>query len=361
METTEKKKRLLSLDVLRGITVAGMILVNNAGGPLTYEPLHHVKWNGMSPCDLVFPFFLFIMGISTYISISKFQFQPSAVVLRKIVKRTILILCIGWAIHWFECVCKGDFLPFDHLRLTGVLPRIAICYGIVSLLVLYMNHKYLKYVIACLLVGYALLLCLGNGYIPDDANWLVMADRHLLGVEHLYRKSPVDPEGIVSTLSALAHTLIGFCCGKLLLQDAPLEKKILDLFIAGFLLMAVGGLLTFAFPLNKRIWSPTFVLVTCGLAAMLQATLVYFIDMKGKKGWCKFFEVFGVNPLFLYVFSEVASVVISVTKCKPVVYEAILLCVVDPYVASLVYALAFVGVMGALGYVLYRKRIFIKL
>lgn len=147
----------------------------------------------------------------------------------------------------------------------------------------------------------------------------------------------------------------------MLKKDTPLETRILKLAVAGFLLMAVGFLLTEAFPLNKRIWSPTFVLVTCGLAAMLQATLTYFIDLKGKKNWCRFFEVFGVNPLFLYVLSEVVAIVISATESKPIVYGAIHSCISDPYLASACYSLLFALVMGGCGYWLYKKKIYIKL
>ena len=137
------KKRLLSLDALRGITVAGMILVNNAGGKVSYAPLQHSAWNGLTPCDLVFPFFLFIMGISTYISLNKFNFNVSLQVVTKILKRTFLILCIGWAIGWFDHVCEGDFLPFVHLRIPGVLQRIALCYCVISFTALFMNHKFI--------------------------------------------------------------------------------------------------------------------------------------------------------------------------------------------------------------------------
>lgn len=355
------KKRLLSLDVLRGITVVGMILVNNSGGKLSYDSLQHSAWNGLTLCDLVFPFFLFIMGISTYIALSKFKFQASASVVRKILKRTLVILCIGWAIHWFHFVCEGDFFPFARLRLTGVLPRIALCYCVVSFVALYVNHRYIIRLVGVLLAGYALLLCLGNGYAPDDTNILAVIDKQMLGTAHLYHKSPIDPEGLTGTLSAIAHTLIGFCCGKLILQKAPLEQKTLQLFVAGFLLMACGFCLTEALPLNKRIWSPTFVLVTCGLAAMLQAVLVYFIDLKEKKRWCRFFEIFGMNPLFLYVLSEVAAIVVGATGSKPLAYEAIHTIITDPYLASAVYAVLFTLLMGACGYPLYKKKIYIKI
>lgn len=356
-----KKERLLSLDVLRGMTVVGMILVNNAGGRLSYESLRHSAWNGLTPCDLVFPFFLFIMGISTYIALNKFHFQASPAAVRKIVRRTLLILCIGWAIHWFECICKGDFFPFAHLRLTGVLPRIALCYGAVSCLALFVRHKYLAWMAGLLLGGYAVLLCIGNGYAPDETNLLSVVDRALLGAGHLYAKSPIDPEGLLGTVPALAHTLIGFCCGRLLMQDDALERKTLRLFVVGFVLMSAGFLLTEAFPLNKRIWSPTFVGVTCGLAAMLQATLLYFIDLKGQKRWCRFFEVFGVNPLFLYVLSEVAAIVVGATGSKPVIYAGIQAVIANPYLASAAYAVMFTLLMGAFGEILYRKKIYIKL
>lgn len=361
MTTTTPSKRLLSLDVLRGMTVFGMILVNNAGGKLSYDTLRHSVWNGLTPCDLVFPFFLFIMGISTYIALRKFNFRPSASVIRKILKRTVIIFFIGWGIYWFEFACEGDFFPFDHIRFLGVLPRIALCYGIVSLLSLYVGHNYLKWIAGALLLGYAFLLQFGNGYAADGTNILSIIDTKILGYEHLYHKSPVDPEGLVSTLPAIAHTIIGFLCGRLILETKDLEQKIIKLFVAGFLLASCGFLLVEWLPLNKRIWSPSYALVTCGLAAMLQATLLYFIDEKQKKSWCKTFEIFGVNPLFLYVLSELTTVMLNVTELKMVIYEGIHASISDPYAASAIYSLLFVGVMGLIGYPLYKRKIYIKI
>lgn len=361
MSATVPSKRLLSLDVLRGMTVFGMILVNNAGGELSYHSLQHSKWNGMTPCDLVFPFFLFIMGISTYIALRKFQFQPSGKVIRKILRRTFLILCIGWAIHWFEFACTGDFWPFAYLRLPGVLPRIALCYGIVSIMALYIKHTHLKWITGGLLIVYTLILCKGNGYAEDSSNILAIVDQHLLGEAHLYHKSPIDPEGLVSTISAIAHTLIGFLCGRLIMETVDLEQKIIKLFVCGFILSAIGFLLIEWLPLNKRIWSPSYVLVTCGLAAMLQATLTWFIDVQGKKEWSRIFQIFGVNPLFLYVLSELTAIVLNVAQIKPAIYNGIHSCIMNPYMASAVYSLLFVGVMGIIGYPLYKRKIYIKI
>lgn len=358
---TATDRRLLSLDILRGITVVGMIIVNNAGGRLSYDYLRHSAWNGLTPCDLVFPFFLFIMGVSTYIALNKFDFKPSLAVSRKILRRTVLILLIGWALHWFEHILDGEFMPFGHLRLTGVLPRIAVCYCIVSFMALYMNFRSLLWASGVLLVLYTGLLCLFNGYQPDDSNFLNIVDKATLGAEHLYHKGPVDPEGLAGTISSVAHTLIGFCFGRIVFGKDSLQLKMTRIFTAGFILMAGGYLLTEWLPLNKRIWSPTFVLVTCGLAASLLATLMYFIDMKGHKHWCRFFEVFGVNPLFLYVMSEAAASVASATGSKSVIYESINSVIPDPYLASAVYSVAFTLLMGLFGYILYRRKIYIKI
>lgn len=356
-----QKKRLVSLDVLRGITVAGMILVNNAGGKYTYEPLKHSEWNGMTPCDLVFPFFLFIMGISTYISLNKFNFKISKNVVLKVLKRTFVLLCIGWGINWFAHLCHGDFFPFATLRLTGVMTRIALCYGIVSLIALLINHKHILKLSLALLAAYVLVLILGNGYAYDESNLLGVIDRAILGSQHLYQKSIIDPEGLTSTLAAVVHTLIGFYCGRIIMQTKEVDRKVLNLFLIGFILIMAGWLFSYALPLNKRIWSPTFICVTCGGASSLLATLMYFIDVKKKVRWNEFFLVFGVNPLFLYVFSEILAVVFSTFGIKEMAYESIHLVIVNPYLASVTYAILFTLLLGGLGYILYRKRIYIKI
>lgn len=356
-----EKKRLLSLDVLRGITVAGMILVNNAGGSLSYAPLKHAEWNGLTLCDLVFPFFLFIMGISTYISLYKFDFKASPQVVGKILKRTLIILLIGWGLHWFQHLCKGDVFPFDHLRLTGVLPRIALCYGIVSLIAVSVSHKYILRVAVVILLGYTLLICLFNGYANDHTNILGIIDRALFGEQHLYTKRPIDPEGFASTLPAMAHTLIGFYCGQIILRTKKLDEKVLRLFLIGFILIAVGWVLSYALPINKRIWSPTFVCVTCGGASALLAMLMYFIDMERKEKWTTFFLIFGINPLFLYVLSEMLAVVFNTFAIKEWIYNHIHLLITDPYLASAVYAVLFTLMLGAAGYPLYKKKIYIKI
>lgn len=354
-------KRLMSLDILRGITVCGMILVNNAGGRYSYAPLRHSVWNGLTPCDLVFPFFLFMVGISTCISLRKFDFRPSGEVIKKIFRRMFLIILIGIGIGWFGHICGGDFLPIDSLRIPGVLQRIGLCYGVVSLLVIYVNHRYIPWIAVGVLVIYSVLLLTCNGYNCDDTNFIAIADRAVFGEAHLYTKSPIDPEGLVGSISAIAHTLIGFMCGKLLLENIPISKKLLYMMVAAVVMLLLGYALSGWMPINKRVWSTTYVLVTCGWASVLLAVLIYIIDVRQlNKGWT-FFLVFGMNPLFLYVLSEVLAIVLSHSGMKPAIYSLLASLIPDEYLASLAYSVIYCMVMGLTGFVLWKKKIFIKI
>ena len=356
-----KSQRLVSLDMLRGITVAGMILVNNGWGE-SFEMLRHSKWNGMTPCDLVFPFFLFIMGISCYLSLVKSEFKPTPLVIRRIVKRTVLLFAIGLFINWFDHAIEGDLLCFGHLRIWAVMQRIALCYGIVSLFALFCNHKYTLPVMAILLAVYSLILLLGNGYAEDaNTNVLARVDLRLFGYEHIYHKSPVDPEGLVGTISSVAHVLLGFYCGMLIRKRETVEQKVIALFVVGAVCVIGGYLLSYGLPLNKRIWSPSYVLMTCGLASLLQALLMYVIDIQKKSGWTTFFHVFGVNALALYVSSELLAILLKNIEVSEMVYNGIHAVIAPLKWASFAYAVYFVLLNFAIGYVLYRKKIYIKL
>ena len=353
-------QRLLSLDILRGITVAGMILVNNGWGE-SYEILQHARWNGLTPCDLVFPFFLFIMGISCYLSLVKSEFKPTPKVLRRIIKRTVLLFAIGLFIHWFDNALSGDY-GLAHLRIWAVLQRIALCYCAVSLFALFCNHRYTLPVAALLLVIYSAILIFGNGYAEDaDINVLAQTDLRLFGYEHLYHKSPVDPEGLLGTISSIAHVMLGFYCGQLIRKKESVEQKVIALFVVGTVLVVAGWLLSYGLPLNKHVWSPSYVMVTCGLASLLQALLMYVIDIQQKKGWTTFFHVFGVNALALYVSSELLAILLGNYGISETVYGWIHAVVPPLKPASLVYAVYFVLLNFAIGYVLYRKKIYIKL
>lgn len=355
-------KRLISLDVLRGITVAGMILVNDGYGE-SFSTLRHSTWNGMTPCDLVFPFFLFIMGISTYLSLRKYAFKANKTVIGKIFKRTILIFLIGLAINWFDKAIGGDWLPWQTIRIMGVMQRIALCYCAVSLIALTVNHKYLLHVAFGLLIIYTLILLYGNGYAQDASNIAARIDNAIFGYDHLYHKSPVDPEGLLGTISAIAHTLLGFFACKMMMEAKDTQEKVLRFLLFGGILIIAGYLLTFGLPLNKRIWSPSYVLVTCGLCSLLQGIIMYLLDLRQHKqnALTTFFLIFGINPLFLYVLSEVMAIVFGHFGISTMIYDPIHAVITDNCWASCCYAIVFTLICGAFGYPLYKKKIYIKI
>lgn len=363
-------QRLLALDVLRGITIAGMILVNNPGTwSKIYAPLGHAQWNGLTPTDLVFPFFMFIMGISTYISLKKYNFEFSASAAWKIIKRTMVIFAIGLGIAWFSMVCRGTW-SLDHIRILGVMQRLALCYGATALIALTMKHKHIPYLIVTMLVGYFLILLFGRGFEYNETNILSIVDRAILGANHIYKDNGIEPEGLLSTIPAIAHVLVGFCCGKLLMEVKDINNKLLRLFLVGTVLTFLGFLLSYGCPINKKIWSPTFVLATCGLASSFLALLVWIIDVKGYKKWSRFFEAFGVNPLFIYVMAGVVSIILGnirvpygdgMISLHGYAYSAILQPLLGDYPGSLAYAVLFIAFCWAVGYVLYKKKIYIKI
>jgi predicted acyltransferase len=368
----KNSQRLLALDVLRGITIAGMILVNNPGSwAHIYAPLAHAQWHGLTPTDLVFPFFMFIMGISTYISLRKYRFEFSTAAILKIVRRTAVIFAIGLGIAWFSILCRtGNPFPFDHIRILGVMQRLALCYGTTAIIVLTVKHRYIPVVILSLLTGYLIILLFGNGFAYDDTSILSRIDRAILGVQHMYKDNGIDPEGLLSTLPAIAHVLIGFCAGKLLMEVKEIHEKIERLFLIGAVLTFSGLLLSYGCPLNKKIWSPTFVLTTCGLASTLLALLIWIIDVKGNKRWSRFFESFGVNPLFIYVMAGILSILLGNIRIPYAeesislhgyLYQIILQPAAGNTFGSLIYALLFVALNWGIGHILYKKKIYIKI
>lgn len=374
--------RLKSLDIMRGLTVALMILVNN-GGEQNYHILTHSKWNGLTPCDLVFPFFLFMMGMSTYLSLRKTEFKPSLIIYKKIAKRTILLFLIGLSINWFDMICSGNGLDFAHLRIWAVLQRIALCYGIVSLLAIHINQRYFVHIILSIIIVYMGILAFGNGYAYDaSVNIIAQADLHFFGYDHLYHKSPVDPEGLLSTLPAIAHTMIGFlCCKYISIAGQNVHSKIKFLKISGLVMLILGFFLSLiGFGINKRIWSPSYVFVTCGFAAWILSLLIQWIDrgeinaegkieanaerktIKTKENPITvLFLSFGMNPLFLYVLSEFLAIVFGTYGIKDDLLGLIRNVISDEYLVSLTYALFFVAIHAAMGIWMYQKKIFIKL
>ena len=382
-----KSQRVLALDILRGITIAGMLLVNNPGSwSHLYAPLSHAEWIGLTPTDLVFPFFVFVMGVSMYFSLKKYQFTLNGKLLWKIVRRTVILFLIGWAVGIFARFVYGlsgdktvsEIVEnLDTLRALGVFQRLALVYFFGSMIAVLCKHKFIPWIIALILVVYAFILGLGNGYEFSLDNIIARIDMSVIGEKHLYTETvdgvtlPIDPEGLLSTLPCIAHVLIGFMVGKIIMQTHNNEDRISKLLLIGFSMMLCGWLLSYGIPVGKKMWSSTFVLITCGLAISILALLIHVVDVKGKKRWSRFFETFGVNPLMLYLCGTVLAIVFGAVPlwldaegAKVTVHSLIydgLLELFQPKTASCLYAILFVCINWLPGYVLYKKKIYVKL
>lgn len=380
-------KRLLALDVLRGITIAGMLLVNNPGTwSHIYAPLEHAEWEGLTPTDLVFPFFVFVMGVSMYFSLKKFNFSLNRQVFFKIVKRTVILFLIGWAVSWFAVWLRGLFNPevdfvdraINHLRILGVFQRLALVYFFGSMIAVTLKHRFVPWLIGLILVAYAIILAVGHGYDISADNIIARIDNAVLGENHMYKEGvfegiiAFDPEGILSTLPCIAHVLIGLMVGKLINTYHNNTERIAKLALLGFAMMLGGWLLQYGIPCGKKMWSSTFVLITTGMASCLLALLIYIIDVKGRNKWCRFFQSFGVNPLFCYLVGTILSIVFSTVRfgtnaagdpvsIHSLIHDGCKAVTCTPEAASCLYAIVFVCICWLFGYILYKKKIYIKI
>lgn len=372
------QQRLLSLDVLRGLTIAGMILVNTPGSwQHVWTPLEHSEWNGLTPTDLVFPSFMFMMGMAMFISLRKFGFRPSAPLLRKILRRTLVIFVIGTCINVFaNCMYglaygDGGFVQtmaeaLGKTRTLGVLQRLALCYGIGSLIVVNVKHRHIPLVILSLLAGYLILLLLGNGFAYGPDNILSAVDRSIIGIRHMYNDHSIDPEGILSTIPSIAHVLVGFCFGKICMETKDMSLRLNRIFAYGTITLLAGLILQYGCPINKKVWSPTFVLSTCGIAALLLGVLLWHIDAEGKTRGTRVWAVLGVNPLFCYVLSNLLTIVTDTIPMNghnihDIVYGFLANVIGDNCLSSCIYAMLMVAATWAVGDILYRKKIYIKI
>jgi predicted acyltransferase len=317
----------------------------------------------MTFADLIFPMFMFIMGVSMYFSLSKFQFRISRSMLFGVVKRAVLMYLVGTFIYGFDLVLHtgGDFASLTAVRLSGVLERLAVCYLLGSLLVCALRSRAgISICVTLILVGYYVILCCGAGFDYSEWNILGRIDRALLGV-HMYSDGGIDPEGVLSTLPAIAQVLIGFCVGGWCMEKSPLENRLLKLFALGTALLCLGFACADFCPINKKVWSPTFVLVTCGFSSLLLALLIWVVDYRKSIGGIRALEVVGVNPLFCYVASELLYSAADVTVHESWYAQLISWFGGDATFASLVYALLFLLVVWLIADALYRRRILIKL
>jgi predicted acyltransferase len=442
-------ERLLSLDVFRGMTIAGMVLVNNPGTwSAIYGPLKHAEWHGITPTDYIFPFFLFIVGVAIPIAFSKLPSGGSRTSLySKIFTRSFAIFATGlaisalplfvvgettipWPLKWtatlavvaalycllirnfklaaglvgiWALIVLGSYLAgysvvaynIGQMRIPGVLQRIAVCYLVASIIFLNTSWKQQSVIAIVILLAYWLLMTVvpvpGCDYptIDDKAcNLAAWLDREILTENHIWRAGKVfDPEGILSTLPAIATTLSGVLTGSWLMSgrsaieedmnSADSEhryhqsvKQALGLFFFGTVLLAIGWTWSLVFPLNKSLWTSSYVVYTSGLALLTLGFCYYLIDVRGYKRWAKPFVVFGVNALALFVFSGVLARIMGMIRIPTEVEKTITLqqwifnnvfaSWLDPLNASLSYAVAYILLWLLLMWMLYRRRLFIK-
>ena len=384
---TNNSKRLLAVDILRGITIAGRLLVNNPGTwSHLYTPLGHAEWIGLTPTDLVFPFFMFVMGVSMYFSLRKFNFSMSGSLMLKIVRRTVVLFLVGWVIQWFGMWLRGLYNPeasfwadmFGHLRILGVFQRLALVYFFGSLIAVLFRAKFIPWIIALILVAYAIILGLGHGYDFSLDNIISRIDLAVLGEDHMYHEHAfgerlaLDPEGILSTLPCIAHALIGFMMGKCLIDIRDNRERIVQIAVWGSVMLLVGWLLQYGIPCCKKAWTSTYVLITCGMASCILAMLIYAIDVKGHNRWCRFFQSFGVNPLFCYLLGSILAIIFGTVRFgmdaegSPVtlhslIYDGCQAVTTSPEAASALYAVLFVLICWVPGYFLFKKKIYIKI
>lgn len=381
-------QRYYSLDVFRGATVALMILVNNPGSwSHIYAPLEHAGWHGLTPTDLVFPFFLFAVGNAMAFVIPKLEAAGEKAFWKKIIKRTLLIFFIGVFLNWFPFIAYNDAgnlvaQPYENLRIFGVLQRIAVCYFFASIIVHFFKIRGAFVVSAITLLVYWFLCIAANPADPFSIHgWFGTAvDKAVLGESHMYHGEGIafDPEGLMSSFAAIVQVIFGYLVGNYILQKGKTPEMLNGLFVTGCVLVFTGFCWNMVFPINKKIWTSSFTVYTTGLALMVLSVMIYLIEFKNSKGWwSRFFNVFGKNALFIFAMSALIPKTLRLIQinngvneagksmflnplswfyehvCKPVLPA-------DPRIGSLLYALCFISMMWFLAWVLDKKKIYIK-
>jgi predicted acyltransferase len=367
--------RLLSLDVFRGITIAGMILVNNPGpSGKVYRPLEHAVWHGWTPTDLIFPFFLFIVGVSITLSFAQRAGAGGAPprLYLKILRRTVLIYAFGFLLAGFP------YFNLSTIRLTGVLQRIAVCYFFAAIIFLKTNWRTQSVIAVALLVLYwgLSLFIAAPGYAAGDlskeGSLAAFIDRLVLG-NHIWKGGGrvYDPEGLLSTIPAIATTLSGVLAGHWLRQRREAHEKVAGLFVAGVACVVAGWMWNAWFPINKALWTSSYVVFTTGMGLQLLACCYWLVDIKNYRRWALPFRVFGVNALIVFVLSGLAARMMSLWKLprtdgragnlQTYIYEHLFApWAATPAAGSLAYALVYVLIWLGLMAILYRRKIYIK-
>ena len=367
-------QRFLALDVFRGMTICLMIIVNTPGdSSLTFAPLHHAKWDGFTPTDLVFPSFLFAVGNAMSFVMKKWEQKKTSEVLAKIFKRTLLIFLLGYLLYWFPFfhVANGHWSlsPIAHTRILGVLQRIALCYGFASLMVYFLKPKLIIIIsIGLLLLYWVLCFWFGDPFDPLSlqGNAGLAFDRWLMGDAHLYHGEGVafDPEGWLSTLPAIVNVVAGYIVGQHVQKEGKSYEGLTKLILAGFALLVIAYFWNFIFPINKKLWTSPFVLHTVGLDCLILGAIIYIVDMQKKIKWAWFFETVGKNPLFVYLLSEIlVTVLYLVPAGNSSLFRWINLHIFSyagDYWASLLFAVCYMLVCWSVGYWMDKRKIYVR-
>jgi len=371
--TKPDSPRFLALDVLRGMTICFMIIVNTPGsGATPFAPLLHAAWHGFTPTDLVFPTFLFVVGNAMSFSMPKYKQLGTGPVLGKIFKRTFIIFLLGYLMYWFPFFreVKGggyEFFPIQNTRILGVLQRIALCYGIAALMIHFLSKKAVWTLSAIFLIGYWIILYVGGDYnMTTNAGHKL--DMILFGESHLYHGEGVafDPEGLLSTMPTIVNVVAGYYAGVFIQKKGNNFETVTRLMIAGFASMCLAYFWDFVFPINKKLWTSPFVLYTVGLDMIILGILIFVTEIKGMTKGAYFFQVFGKNPLFIYLLSEILATVLFTIKTGPktslfnsisnTVFQKIL---PGPW-GSLLFALCYMMLCWLVGYWMDKRKIYVR-
>jgi len=368
--------RLQSLDALRGLTIALMILVNTSGdGAHTYRLLRHSPWNGCTLADLVFPCFLFMVGISLVLSLGGKLRRgiPRRVLALQALRRSLVLFAIGIAINGFP--------RFDlhTLRVFGVLQRIAICFFLASLIYMWLRPRTIVWITVAILLGYWILLrwvpVPGYGlpgvsvpFLDAHGNLPAWLDRHLLPASHLYHQGYYDPEGFLSSISALASTLVGVLTAFVLQISGSAAAKARRLLLSGVSCLLLGLAWSHWLPLNKRLWTSSFVLFNGGVSLLALSIYLWWLDVQRK--WARLavpMIAFGTNALAAYALSEFLASFLSSVRApgsdhtlQKMLFHPFAILIPNPYIAALTYAVVYVAICFVPVLLLYRKRIFLK-
>ncbi|MFD2164560.1 acyltransferase family protein [Paradesertivirga mongoliensis] len=368
--------RYLSLDVLRGLTIALMIVVNSPGDwGSVYEPLKHAAWHGFTLTDLVFPTFLFVVGNAMSFSQGKLQHLTERVFIKKVATRTIVIFSIGFLLNAFPFVYWPEegvirLIDFRYVRIMGVLQRIALCYFIASIVIRYLSVRRSILFAVIVLFGYWALAYFG-GYQPlqyslegntsrrvDDIIFLDRNLYHGFGI-------PFDPEGLLSTLPAVVNVIAGYFTGLFIQRQLSPRRTFFKLIVAGCLLISAASLWNPFFPINKPIWTSSYVVYTLGWDMLITAFLIVIIEVAGLRKWTYFFEVFGKNPLFIYAISGPLLHLMGLIKVgglsvSSLVYEQLFAGWLQAKDASLLFALSYMVLLWIIAFLMHLYRVYIK-